>query len=162
MITPTHRAHIVILASQVIAFVLTVIPLPTTLALLRPEWVALTLLYWCMALPNRVGVGIAWTTGIFLDVLRGGLLGQDALTLSIIAYIVLKFYRRIRVAPLWQQAVTIFGLMLLHLLLNMWIKGITGQPPLSWSYWLPALSSMLVWPLCFLGLRELRRHFRLN
>ncbi len=162
MITPTHRAHIVILASQVIAFVLTVIPLPTTLALLRPEWVALTLLYWCMALPNRVGVGIAWMTGIFLDVLRGGLLGQDALTLAIIVYIVLKFYRRIRVAPLWQQSVTIFGLMILHLLLNMWIKGITGQPPLSWDYWLPAFSSMLIWPLLFMGLRELRRHFRLS
>jgi len=162
MITATHRAHAVILTSLAMAFILTIIPLPGWLDPLRPEWVALGLIYWCMALPNRVGVGIAWTTGLFLDVLRGGLLGQHALTLCLIVYIALKFYRRIRVAPLWQQSVSIFILMLIHLLLNLWIKGISGQPPHSWDYWFPAFTSMLIWPLCFLGLRLMRRHFRIT
>jgi len=162
MMASTSRANLVVLGSLVIAFMLTVIPLPEWLVLLRPEWVALTLIYWSMALPNRIGVGVAWTTGLFLDVLRGGLLGQQALSLCIIVYITLKLYQRIRVAPLWQQAFSILVLIMLHQLLNLWVKGITGQPPQSWTYWLPAFTSMLIWPLCFIALRELRRHFRVS
>jgi rod shape-determining protein MreD len=162
MISSHSRGLIVVLGSLVTAFILTVIPLPAWLGLLRPEWVALTLIYWCMALPNRIGVGVAWTTGLFLDVLRGGLLGQHALSLCIIAYITLKLYQRIRVAPLWQQAFSILVLVVLHQLMNLWVRGITGQPPQSWTYWLPSFSSMLIWPLCFIILRELRRHFRIS
>jgi len=162
MINSGSRTYSVVIASQVIAFVLTVIPLPDWLAVVRPEWVALTLIYWCMALPNRVGVGIAWTTGLFLDVLRGGLMGQQALSLCLIAYITLKFYRRIRIAPLWQQSVSVFALIFLHLLVNLWVKGISGHPPEFWLYWLPSITSMLIWPLCFIGLRETRRHFRIS
>ena len=144
MINSGSRTYSVVIASQVIAFVLTVIPLPDWLAVVRPEWVALTLIYWCMALPNRVGVGIAWTTGLFLDVLRGGLMGQQALSLCLIAYITWKFYRRIRIAPLWQQSVSVFALIFLHLLVNLWVKGISGHPPEFWLYWLPSITSMLI------------------
>ena len=162
MMRSSSQGTIIVLGSFIVAFILTVIPLPNWLVLLRPEWVALTLIYWCMALPNRIGIGIAWTTGLFLDVLRGGLLGQQALSLCIIAYITLKLYQRIRVAPLWQQAFSILVLVILHQLINLWVRGITSQPPQSWTYWLPSLSSMLIWPLCFITLREVRRHFRIN
>jgi rod shape-determining protein MreD len=158
----SYRTYTVVISSIVITFAMTVVPLPDWLSMIRPEWVALTLIYWCMALPNRVGVGVAWTTGLFLDVLRGGLMGQQALSLCLIAFIILKFYRRIRVAPLWQQSVSVFILIFFHQLINLWVVGISGQPPASWLYWLPSISSMLIWPLCFIALRETRRHFRIN
>ena len=69
----------IIVTSFLAALALTVLPLPDWVALIRPEWVALVLIYWCMALPGRVGVGFAWITGLLLDVLRAGLLGQHAL-----------------------------------------------------------------------------------
>jgi rod shape-determining protein MreD len=162
MMSASQRAYAVVIASLALTFVLTVIPLPDWLAVARPEWVALTLIYWSMALPTRVGVGVAWTTGLFLDVLRGGLMGQQALSLCLVTFITLKFYRRIRIAPLWQQAVTIFILVFLHQLINLWVKGISGQPPESWLYWLPSFSSMLIWPLWFIAMRETRRHFRIS
>ena len=162
MMSLPSRGNLVVFASLLIAFMLTVIPLPAWLALVRPEWVALTLIYWSMALPNRIGVGVAWTTGLFLDVLRGGLLGQQALSLCVIVFITLKLYQRIRVAPLWQQAFSVLVLVILHQLLNLWVRGITGQPPQSWTYWLPSISSMLIWPLCFVSLREIRRNFRIS
>ena len=162
MMSSPRRGASIIFGTLVIAFILTIIPLPAWLALVRPEWVALTLIYWCMALPNRIGIGIAWTTGLLLDVLRGGLLGQQALSLCVIAYITMKLYQRIRVAPLWQQSFSVLVLIMLHQLLNLWVKGITGQPPQSWVYWLPSISSMLIWPLCFIALRETRRHFRIS
>jgi len=152
----------IIFISFIVAFIFTIFPLPDWLALLRPEWVALVLIYWCMALPQRIGVGIAWIVGIFLDVLRAGLLGQQALSLCVVAYVTIKMYQRIRVFPLWQQALSVAVLIGLHLMLMLWIKGITGQPTNNWSYWLPAFSSMLVWPPVYFVLRNLRRRFRVT
>ena len=152
----------IIIASFLAALALTILPLPGWLAMIRPEWVALVLIYWCMALPGRVGVGFAWTIGLLLDVLRAALLGQHALSLAIVAYITLQLYQRIRVFPLWQQAVSVFILILLHLMLQLWIKGMSGNPPPALTFLLPALSSMLLWPLMFLGLRRLRRRYRVS
>ena len=50
----------------------------------RPAWVALVLVYWCMAAPDQVGVVAGWTTGLLLDVMTGTLLGQHALGLSVV------------------------------------------------------------------------------
>ena len=157
-----HRGSGAVFASFIAAFVLTIIPLPDWGDALRPEWVALVLIYWCMAIPQRIGVGIAWISGLFLDVIRGGLLGQQALSLCIIAYITLKLYQRIRVAPLWQQAFSILILMILHQLVILWVKGIIGQSPQSWTYWLPSITSMALWPVIFSSLREYRRHYRIS
>lgn len=149
----------IIALSFIAALALTVVPLPDWLAPLRPEWVVLVLIYWCMALPERIGVGIAWLTGLLLDVLRSGLLGQHALSLAVVAYITLQLYQRLRIFPLWQQAFSVFILVLLHLMLQLWIKGISGQPTDAWAWILPAFSSTLVWPFVFVLLRGLRRRF---
>lgn len=156
------RGDPVIIASFVVALILTVLPMPAWLDPLRPEWVALVLIYWCMALPNRIGVGFAWTVGLLLDVLRGGLLGQHALSLAIVAYITLQLYQRLRIFPPLQQAVTVVVLITLHLMLQIWIKGISGQAVQSWTFMIPALSSMLLWPLVFVSLRSLRRRFKIS
>lgn len=152
----------VIVLSFIAALALTVVPLPDWLAAVRPEWVVLVLIYWCMALPERVGVGVGWMAGLLLDVLRGGLLGQHALSLAVIAYLTLQLYQRLRVFPLWQQAFSVFILVLLHLMLQLWIKGISGQPAGAWGWLLPAFSSMLLWPIVFLLLRNLRRRFAVS
>ena len=152
----------VIIFSFIAALALTVFPLPDWLAVVRPEWVTLVLIYWCMALPNRVGVISAWIIGLILDVLRVGLLGQNALALCIIAYITLKLYQRLRIFPLWQQALSVFVLVSLSQMLSLWVKGITGQPIDLMTYWLPSLSSMIAWPLVFITLRALRRKFKVS
>ena len=162
MIMLRHHGGWVIFASFFVAFLLTIFPLPHWLALLRPEWVALVLIYWCMALPQRISVGIGWIAGLLLDVLRAGLLGQQALSLGVIAFITVKLYQRIRVFPVWQQAVSVMVLIALHQILILWVNGITGQPSQTWAYWLPSLSSMLIWPLVYITLRNLRRHFRVS
>ncbi len=162
MIQKKARGSEIIAFSFIAALALTVFPLPEWLSVARPEWVTLVLIYWCMALPNRVGVGIAWGVGLILDVLRIGLLGQNALTLCIIAYITLKLYQRLRVFPLWQQALSVFALVSLSQMLILWVKGITGQSIDIWTYWLPSISSMIAWPLVFITMRALRRKFKVS
>ena len=149
----------IIILTFIAAMVLTVIPMPEWMALFRPEWVALTLLYWCIALPLRVGVGSAFILGLLMDVLKGALLGQHALALAIIAFLANKVHQQIRVYPVWQQALSIMALIILYMMLVLWINGIIDYKTHNWLYWLPAISSTLLWPWVYIILRDLRRHF---
>ena len=162
MMQVRHRGGGTIVASFAVALMLDIMPLPHWAALVRPEWAALVLIYWCMALPDRVGVGVGWTVGLLLDVMEGTLLGQYALGFAIIAFLTLKLHRRVRVFPLWQQALTIFLLIVLEQLLVLWIKGITGQSPNLWLYLLPSVSSTVIWPWVFVTLRNTRRRFQVT
>ena len=148
--------------SFVVALVLTMLPLPDWAEPARPEWVAMVLIYWCMAVPQRVGVGVGWIMGLFLDVVHGALLGQHALALAVVAYLALSLHQRVRVFPLWQQALTILLLVALEQMLVLWIKGVIGESPETWNYWWPSLTSMLLWPWIFLVLRDVRRKFRVS
>jgi len=158
--TPPRRNNWLIALTLVAALLMTILPLPDMLARAWPEWTALVLLYWCMALPHRVSVGTAWIMGLPLDALRGSLLGQHGLGLALITFITVKFHHRLRVYPLWQQAFVVMILLALDQLLMLWIKGVLGEPSGGWRYWMPSLTGALVWPFLFLLLRELRRYFR--
>lgn len=162
MVLATHRRGWVIVATFIAALLLEITPLPGWLALFRPELPAVVLIYWCLALPQRVGVGIGWSVGLVLDVLRGALLGQNALGYAVMAYLALKLHRRIRVFPLWQQALTVMVFIALHQLLVLWVLGMIGQSRGTWSYWLPTISSAVLWPWMFAGLRGVRRRFRVT
>jgi rod shape-determining protein MreD len=151
----------VIVLSFVVAFMLTAMPLPDGVHGWRPAWVAMMLVYWCMALPDRIGIGIGWMLGIMLDVQQGTVFGQNALTLAVIAYITIRYHQRLRVYPLTQQAVIVGSLVLIHLIIALWIKSLLGIPPLSWTFWMPALTSTLLWPWFFIILRDIRRKYRI-
>ena len=70
-----HHGGSVIVFTFIVALVLTIVPLPDGLAQVRPDWVGLVLIYWCLALPDRVSVGYGFMLGLLTDVLTGTLLG---------------------------------------------------------------------------------------
>jgi len=142
-----------------VALVLTLVPLPDWLHDFRPEWLALVLIYWTMALPHRVGIATAFCSGLILDVLRGAVLGQHALALVVIVYLTLKVYQQIRVYPMWQQALSITGMLLLYHVLILWVNGMMDVSSRGWSFWLPAFTSTVMWPWVYLLLRDIRRNF---
>lgn len=154
-----HQGGGVILSSFIVALLLTMVPLPEWARYLRPDWVGLVLVYWCLALPERIGVGTGWTVGLLVDLLTGTLLGQHAMSLAIIAWLVQKLHRRIRLFPVWQQALTVLVLLILHQLLSLWISQMIGRPGVPWYYWAPSITGMLFWPLVFSILRNMRRSF---
>lgn len=152
-----HHGGWIIVTSFIVAFMLTAMPLPAWAGNWRPIWVAMVLVYWCMALPDRVGIGIAWLLGLVLDVQQGTILGQHALAFSVVAYLTVISHQRTRVFPLVQQAVLVGCYLLLLQFLILWIKGMMGAPPEHWTFWMPVLTSMLLWPWLFVILRDLRR-----
>jgi rod shape-determining protein MreD len=151
-----------IVLSFLAALLLSGIPFPGGLAPFRPDWVAMVLIYWCMALPHRVGIGTGWLVGLVLDVIRGALLGQHALALAVVAYLTLQTYRRVRIFPPWRQAFSVLVFLLIEQFLIFWINGVIGYPPRDGWYLAPALGGMVFWPLLFVILRDVRRHFQVT
>ena len=149
----------VIAATFVIALLLTALPMPESAASWRPAWVALVLVYWCMAAPERVGVVVGWVAGLLLDVMTGTLLGQHALGMSVLAYVTHHTHRRVRVLPLWRQGITVFVLLFLYQALVLWSNGIRGLPVEAPAYWTSPLVSTLLWPWIFVVLRVVRRRY---
>ncbi|MDQ2068757.1 rod shape-determining protein MreD [Natronospira bacteriovora] len=149
----------VVFASLLMALMLTIWPLPEAIAPFRPDWSALFLIYWIMALPHRFNVGTAWCVGLILDVLTGSLLGQHAIALAITGVLVAMSHLRVRVFPVWQQAMTVMVLLAVNELILILVEGATGQLyDLEWR-WAPIVTGMLFWPWVLFFLRSLRRRF---
>ena len=161
-LSPVARGGKVIVISLVCAFLLTALPLPSWADTWRPAWVLITLIYWCMALPDRVGIGRAWGIGLLLDVQQGGVLGQQALGFALIAYLIIQIHKRLRVFSLIQQACLVGFMIGFNLLIASWIDGIMGFPPQSWTYWMPAVTGVVVWPCLFVILRNIRRRYKIT
>jgi rod shape-determining protein MreD len=126
------QGGLIIVMSVLLAMVLMLIPLPEGLRFYRPEWVLLTLMYWAMALPQRVGVGYAWVVGLFMDVLLGGSLGILAFAYALVIYLILNSHLQLRQFPLWQQALSLMSLILLvHVVTVVMTTRMTGWHPLS-------------------------------
>lgn len=148
----------IIISSLIIASILMIIPLPEQFRLFRPEFVALTFIYWTMAVPHRMGLSFAWIVGLLMDVMMGGVLGVLAFGYTLLVYLVLKFHLQLRQYPLWQQALIIFVLILLLQLLLI----VTSSHNAGWNFWLPAISSTVIWPILYSVLRRVRRGFNVS
>lgn len=162
MNTLRQRGGWLIFFSILTALVLTALPTPGWAAVWQPAWVALVLIYWCMAAPGRVGVGIGWVLGLVLDIHMGTLLGQHALGLSVMAYLAYYLHQRVRVHPLWQQGLTVFGLVMVYNTITLWINGIQGRPVEFHAYLASPLVSMIIWPWVFIILRDLARRYNVS
>ena len=157
-----HHGGSVIVLTFVVALLLTIMPLPEWARYARPDWVGLVLIYWCLALPDRVGVITGWFAGLLVDLVTGTILGQHALALTIVAYLTQRLHQRIRLFPILQQAFTVMVLLILHQLLALWISRIIGRPGAPWYFWAPSLLGMMLWPVVFVLLRNMRHRFRVR
>jgi rod shape-determining protein MreD len=154
-------AALVVLASLILAMALRIAPWPPPWFLGNPDWVLLFLVYWAMAVPERVGVGYAWCVGLFSDVLTGRMLGQHALAYAVVVYACARSHRRLRLYPVYQQMFSVLMLLLLDQLLIFWTQDTKAAGAMGMGYWLPAFVGALVWPAILLGLRRVRRHYHI-
>ncbi len=151
-----------IIFTLVLAMALRILPLPELAGLFNPDWVLLSLIYWSLAVPERVGIFHAWTFGLLTDVLTGKLLGQYALAYSLVIYLCLKLHKRLRQFPIIQQALFIFFCLLLSQLLLFFIKNAQHPAQLKGTFWLPVFTGTLCWPLVYTALRFVRLTKRLG
>ena len=147
--------------SVVAALLLGLLPLPELLQPLRPYWLALVVAFWVIETPEKVGLGFAFLIGVVADLMFGGILGEQALRLVIMAFILQRFRTRLRFFPLPQQALAMGALLLNDRIVAYVLHLALGEPVLPWMYWWAPLIGMLLWPPLFLlldGLRDGRRN----
>lgn len=131
--------------SLALTLMLAVVPLPDAVAPLRPDWVAVVLLYWSLIAPRHFSLLTALWMGLALDTLSGALLGQNALALLVIVYLAEKFHLRLRVFPVSQLSITVFLLLGLYEFILFWIDGMAGRSVPLIERWLPPMTGTLVW-----------------
>ncbi len=146
--------------SVLVALVLGLLPLPLAVQGLRPYWLALVVAYWVIEEPERAGLGLAFIAGLLADLAFGALLGEQALRLVIMAFILQRFRTQLRFFPLPQQALAIGGLLLNDRVVAAALHLMLGLPQLPWLYWIAPLVGMALWVPLFIGfdaMRQVRR-----
>ena len=159
MIRTESKGRFVILLSFAAAMFMNVLPWWQIIDAFKPDWVALVLVYWVMAVPNRVGVLVGWVVGLFVDVLYGTLFGIHAMTFALMAYLIQMTYHRLRLFPRWKQSINIAVVIGIHMLLGQVLRSFVQPVSADLNYWTPLLGAMLFWPWVFIFLRDVRRKF---
>jgi len=133
--------------SALLALALAVIPLPGPVDAFRPDFLVLVVFYWSIESPRAGGLTLAFIAGLALDLVRGMVLGQHALALTLTAAWATHLRLRLRVFSLVSQSLTILALLTGYQFLLFWIDGATGNPVTNWSRWLAPVVGALIWPL---------------
>jgi rod shape-determining protein MreD len=150
--------RLLIAATLAIALVLQLVELPWYwLAVLRPMFVPMVLVYWAMAVPEPTGLLTAWITGLLLDVLLGSVLGQHALGLTVLVFVTLQLRGILSLYPIWQEALALTPIFAVYTFLMFWIDGATDHRADPFLQWLPLLTTGPCWPLACGVLNSLQR-----
>jgi rod shape-determining protein MreD len=144
ILLPVRPAFIV--TTLVIASLVNMMPWSGYIAWLRPDFVALVVLYWVIEQPRRVGFTAAFTLGLLMDVSEGALLGQHALSYTILAYAGIALNRRVRRFSLVSQVVHVIPLLLLNDLIVLGVRMLAGADFPGYPYFLGSFVGGVLWP----------------
>lgn len=160
----TQRGHggYLIALTLLVTLILSILPLPIIVKAYRPDWTLLVLMYWVLALPHKVNVGVAWLCGFLLDILFGTVLGVHALSCAIVIYIMGSNYQRIRNFSIWQQAIVVGVLLALYHLLVFWLSYFLSSTLFLPEYLYPVSIGIVLWHGIFYLLRRYRRRFNIR
>ena len=134
-----------IVASFAGALLLNFLPWPDLA--LAPDFVALTLAFWCVRQPRLVGLATAWGLGLLVDAGNGVLLGQHALAYSVLAFFAIALARRILWFDAWGQMLHVLLLLEGAQLAALGVRLAAGAEFPGWSLFLGPLAGTLLWPV---------------
>jgi rod shape-determining protein MreD len=145
-----------IVSSVLVALLLNGLPWEGIWLMLRPDFVAVVMLYWCAHKPMRVGIGLSWAVGILADVADASLFGQHALAYTLLAFGGVVLHNRLKMFDLRQQTTQVFGILALtyvvYALVHWQINGYV-----IWPYLIGCLTSTLLWVPLSIMFQSVRR-----
>jgi len=139
--------------SVLIALIAQVLPLPDWLSVIRPSFVALVIIYWSIYAPHAGGIFAPWLAGLALDVFKGDVLAQNALAVSLVAYIAMSLNQ-----TLVQQSLFVFAMLTLNEFVVWGIEGWSGHAVATPWRWIQPMIGAMLWP--FIALLVGRTHAR--
>jgi rod shape-determining protein MreD len=136
-----------------VALMINLLPLTDWVLALRPDFVALVLLYWGIYQPRKVGFLPAWLLGLAMDVADGSLFGQHALAYSVMMFAAIALHRRVSMFGMRQQMLHVLPILLVMQLIVLGVREAAGgQFPGGW-YFLSSITGALLWPVADLLLK---------
>lgn len=145
-----------------VAFVLEIMPWPVGFQGLRPAWVVLVLIYWALALPDKISVGTAFVAGIVWDVILGSILGVHALVLSLAIYFVSKYHLILRNLSLWLQGILVMLYIIIIRFSIFFVEFVLHSADFNQQELVGSVISGILWPWVFLLMRQIRRRLQLR
>ncbi len=120
--------------------------LPLGRAPALPDLLAVTLVFWNVHQPRRVGVGLAFVFGLLMDVHQGALLGQHALAYTLMSFVAVTVHRRLLWFGVFEQAVQILPLFVATHALSLAARLLAGGMFPGWWLLLAPPLEALLWP----------------
>lgn len=111
----------------------------------KPDFVALLVLYWCIEQPRKIGFVVAWLLGMFMDVADGALFGQHALSYSILAYAGIVLHRRVLGFTGTAQVMHVVLLLLMNDLIVLAIRAAAGADFPGFQYFIGSFVAGALW-----------------
>lgn len=112
-----------------------------------PDMLVVTLVFWSVHQPLRIGVGAAFVFGLVMDVQQGALLGQHALAYTVLGFFSVFMHRRLLWFDVPTQAVQVLPLFFAVHMLELVIRLIAGGGFPGWAYLLAPVIEAALWPL---------------
>lgn len=134
-----------ILLTLLLALAFNLLPLGRSPAV--PDMLALTLAFWAVNQPRRVGVGVSFFFGLLMDVHQGSLLGQHGLAYSLLAFAAIALHRRMLWFPVLQQAMQVLPLLIAAHMVSLAVRMIAGDLFPGWTYFIAPCFEALLWPV---------------
>ena len=132
-------------ASLIAALLLNMLPIGRSVWV--PDFLALVLVFWNIHQPLRIGIGIAFLFGLGLDVHQTSMLGQHALTYTVLCFLATLIHRRLLWFSVPTQALQVLPLFALAHGLELLVRMLAGGVFPGWLMLLAPLLEALLWPL---------------
>ena len=117
-----------------------------------PDLLAVTLVFWTVHQPLRVGIGAAFLFGLLMDVHQGALLGQHALAYTVLSFSAITIHRRLLWFTVLAQAAQVLPLFIISQLVALALRSIAGGAFPGFSMFLAPLLEAAMWPLVTVAL----------
>lgn len=133
--------------SLIAAILLNLLPFENMAAMLRPDFVALTLLYWSIHQPQQTGMSIAFVMGLIMDVIDASIMGQHALAYCLLTFFALILHRRLRMFSAFRQIPAVLWMLFLTQIVVFLTGTLAGTYSPEWYVLLSSVTGALCWPL---------------
>jgi len=143
ILLPVRGSFIVF--TLIVALLANLLPWSGVALWIKPDFVALIVLYWCIEQPRKVGFTAAWVLGLVMDVADGTLFGQYALAYSILAYAGIVLHRRVLGFTGTAQVMHVVLLLLMNNLIVLVIRALAGAEFPGFQYFIGSLVAGALW-----------------
>lgn len=112
-----------------------------------PDLLALVLVFWTVHQPLRIGIVAAFFFGLLMDVHQGALLGQHAMSYTVLSFLAITVHRRLLWFTVPSQAAQVLPLFVAAHALELLLRMSGGGAFPGWSLLLAPVLEAALWPV---------------